>query len=85
MPPVITGCPFRVAGMADMGTSEGLASWVEPTAEDNSGELVQVDRTHTPSTLFPVGSTTVTYYFTDPSGNEAVCSFMVTIEKGTLC
>lgn len=84
MPPVITGCPIRVGGMANRGTSEGLASWVEPTAIDNDGEPVRVGRTHSPSSLFPVGSTTVSYYFTDSSGNEAMCSFMVIITTGTL-
>ncbi|XP_071805292.1 basement membrane-specific heparan sulfate proteoglycan core protein-like isoform X3 [Asterias amurensis] len=80
IPPVIRGCPFRVGGMADPGRNEGIASWTEPDASDDDGQAVRVSRTHSPSSYFPVGQTRVSYYFTDTSGNEATCSFTVTIQ-----
>ena len=84
-PPIITGCPFRVGGMANLGTNEGVATWTEPIAADDDGQPVLVARTHAPSSLFPVGPTTVAYYFTDSTGNEAICSFMVIIIMEGTC
>lgn len=56
--------------------------WVEPTATDLSGS-VTVTSNRSPGSFFLGGTTTnVEYVFTDPSGNEAICSFSVTIEEG---
>ena len=55
------------------------ATWVEPTATDNSGVPPTVTQTHRPGDSFPVGMTQVTYTFTDMAGNEAICVFSVTI------
>jgi len=38
-----------------------------------------VTSTHSPGTIFPAGTTTVTYTATDAAGNTAMCSFDVTI------
>ncbi|XP_038068270.1 uncharacterized protein LOC119737763 isoform X5 [Patiria miniata] len=75
-PPVISGCPN---GVVAQGPNNAVVSWVEPTATDNDGQPVNVVRSHTPNTVFNAGSTTVTYTFTDTSGNDAMCSFLVTV------
>ena len=81
-PPVISDCPHWVVGKVIPGRNEGLATWIEPTATDDDGQAVRVSRTNFPSTYFPPGPTTVQYFFTDSSGNEAECSFIVEIKSG---
>ncbi len=53
-------------------------NWNEPTAVDNSGGQPTVTSTHQPGQNFPLGPTSVTYTFTDSSGNQAMCSFTIT-------
>jgi gliding motility-associated-like protein len=48
-----------------------------PVVQDNCS--VTVTASHIPGATFPVGVTTVTYTATDQSGNQATCSFTVTI------
>ena len=55
--------------------------WTEPIANDNSGMTPTVTQSHQPGDSFPVGTTQVTYTFTDLTGNQAFCSFSVTIGK----
>lgn len=40
---------------------------------------VQVKPVYTPPQLFPIGKETIAYIATDPSGNQANCSFAVTV------
>ncbi|MBL7904115.1 MAG: HYR domain-containing protein, partial [Bacteroidales bacterium] len=80
--PVISGCPANITRTAGAGSCTAAVSWTEPTATDNctpSGSLVWT-KSHTPGTVFSVGTTTVTYTATDGAGNvSATCSFTVTI------
>ncbi|XP_022090462.1 basement membrane-specific heparan sulfate proteoglycan core protein-like isoform X3 [Acanthaster planci] len=76
-PPVVNNCPIQVGGTVEVGETEGFVTWKEPTARDNDGKQVRVNTTHTPSTPFPIGRTTVRYLFTDSSGNQAECTFVV--------
>ncbi|XP_038056140.1 angiopoietin-1 receptor-like [Patiria miniata] len=77
--PVITGCPTAVSGVAPSGSTTGTATWDEPTAADDDNLPVQLARSHFPGSLFPIGGTTVRYVFMDSAGNQAICSFVVTI------
>ncbi|XP_072049004.1 uncharacterized protein [Amphiura filiformis] len=63
----------------DPGSATAGVSWVEPTANDNSGSIT-VTSSHSPGDSFPIGDTTVTYTAVDPSGNENTKSFSVSIE-----
>ena len=56
-----------------------VVTWTEPTASDDSGMTPTVTQSHQPGDSFPVGTTRVTYTFTDMAGNQAMCSFTVTI------
>ena len=56
-------------------------TWTEPTATDNSGATPTVAQTHQPGDTFAVGLTPVVYTFSDTSGNEAICAFMVSVGK----
>lgn len=41
--------------------------------------VVQVKPVYSPPQLFPIGKETITYITTDRSGNQANCSFTVTV------
>ena len=79
MPPVISRCPSDINQLALAGSTTSRVQWIEPTASDNSGMTPTSTRSHTPGSSFPIGSTQVTYAFTDESGNQALCSFTVVI------
>ncbi|MCG9911082.1 MAG: HYR domain-containing protein [Flavobacteriales bacterium] len=76
--PVISGCPTNIVVSNDPGVCEALVSWTVPSASDNCG-LASFTSTHTPGTIFPVGTTTVTYTATDIYGNVSTCTFNVTV------
>ena len=79
-PPVISGISdiFTTVPSGSTGTT---ISWTEPTATDDSGVVTLTGRTHQPGTFFNVGTTTVTYTFTDGSGNSATTSFNVVVSE----
>ncbi|XP_022107711.1 uncharacterized protein LOC110988484 isoform X2 [Acanthaster planci] len=82
IPPVIVDCPSDMNVTLPLTQLGGVVvSWVEPSATDSSGVVPSVDRTHQPRQVFPEGATTVTYTFSDSSGNEAVCSFVISVER----
>eukprot|EP00057_Strongylocentrotus_purpuratus_P028659 XP_011683133.1 PREDICTED: uncharacterized protein LOC578978 isoform X8 [Strongylocentrotus purpuratus] len=81
--PVISDCPLDLS-ISDIGLDGSqVATWVEPTATDNSA--VTVTRTNAPGNSFPLGTTTVTYTFTDTSNNFAICEFDVVVTASTPC
>ena len=61
------------------GLGATTVTWTEPTATDNSGSVSLQSRSHAPGSLFPVGTTTVTYTFVDSSGSTASTSFNVVV------
>jgi hypothetical protein len=87
--PVVSGCP---SGPVNVNTGAGAANcsatatWTEPTATDNCTPAASLVRTrsHAPGATFPVGTTVVTYTFTDAAGNVSnVCSFNVVVVDNT--
>ena len=57
-------------------------NWQEPTATDNSGVLPSVSSTRRSGELFAVpGAYVVLYTAKDESGNEATCSFRITLKS----
>jgi len=83
VPPTVTTCPSDITVSNDAGICGAVVNYTEPVFEDN------VDGTGLSGTLtagladgaqFPVGTTTVTYSYTDAAGNGPVtCSFDVTV------
>ena len=66
--------------------NNGIAFWQVPTATDDSGVTPNRDASHNPGQSFPIGTTEVTYTFTDGSGNAAICFFNVVISRtGMIC
>ncbi|XP_038066521.1 uncharacterized protein LOC119736577 [Patiria miniata] len=78
-PPTYTNCPSDITVSPATGATTATASWQEPVGQDNSGVAPQVFRSHAPGSVFGLGSTAVSYRFVDGSGNEATCSFFVTV------
>ena len=80
-PPIVTNCPQSITYNLPPSTTSREVTWSEPTAVDNSGSIPAVTQSHQPGDVFVVGSTEVTYVFTDQSGNEATCSFVINLGK----
>ena len=81
--PVISGCPTTITRSSGAGVCTAVVSWTEPTATDNctsSGSLVWT-KSHTPGSVFPIGTTTVTYTVADGAtpANTTTCSFDVVV------
>ncbi len=85
-PPVISDCPGDITVNNDLDECGAYVTWTEPTANDNcSGPLSYSSRSHAPgTTLFPVGTTLVTYTFADASSNTSTCTFNVTVVDAQL-
>ncbi len=80
--PVIWECPSNITiNLAD--GCDPTAEWDEPNAMDNCG-VTSFTSTHQSGDQFPQGSTTVTYTAVDVCGNQASCSFVVTV-IGSCC
>lgn len=76
--PALAGCPDDItAPVTD--DCWGPASWNDPTASDICG-VASIESSHNSGDLFKVGDTEVTITAKDVNGNEATCSFTVTIE-----
>ncbi|MFM8951059.1 MAG: HYR domain-containing protein, partial [Bacteroidota bacterium] len=58
-------------------------SWVAPTVTDNCAG-VQVTSSHVPGSVFPSGTTTVTYTATDVYGLISIASFNVTVSEPSI-
>ncbi|XP_067379775.1 sushi, von Willebrand factor type A, EGF and pentraxin domain-containing protein 1 isoform X2 [Channa argus] len=74
-------CPGDTVAETDERRGTASVSWDVPNATDNSkGEIVlQVKPVYSPPQLLPIGTETITYIATDRSGNQANCSFTVTV------
>ncbi|MDH3650888.1 MAG: T9SS type A sorting domain-containing protein, partial [Saprospiraceae bacterium] len=61
---------------------DGIVEYTRPQIVDNcpNGSVTAVNGLGSGS-VFPLGTTTETYTYTDGDGNQAVCSFDVTVEK----
>ncbi len=81
-PPVIENCPENFSETTPLNSGGRTVTYVSPTATDNSGISTLAERSHFPGQYFVTGATTVTYRFVDPSGNEAICSFVITVIEG---
>ncbi len=83
--PTIGSCPTNITVQTGMGntTCSKQVSWTEPTATDNCGGVVNVQKNHSPGDIFNVGTTLVTYTFTDAANNQNTCTFNVTVQDNT--
>ncbi|MFH1120176.1 MAG: Calx-beta domain-containing protein, partial [Bacteroidota bacterium] len=78
--PVITNCPVAdVTGTAAGENCEAVVSWPPLVATDECSGVASFTSTHSPGTLFPVGTTAVTYTATDNEDNVSTCVFNVVV------
>ncbi len=82
-PPVVSGSGDQTV-TTPLGSEGTSVTWIEPTVTDNSGRVTLVSRSHSPGSQFPPGTTTVTYVYSDPSGNTVTYEFDVTVVEGNL-
>ncbi|KAJ8040307.1 Sushi, von Willebrand factor type A, EGF and pentraxin domain-containing protein 1 [Holothuria leucospilota] len=66
--------------MVPAGVTTRSVFWTPPTATDSSGYTVSAS--HTPGSQFGVGTTPVTYTFTDSARNQERCTFFVNVQQG---
>ena len=78
-PPNITPVNDITIRLQPLGSRYHQVSWPEPTVTDNSGFVIQTYKSHTSGVYFTIGTTVVTYTFTDGSGNSATMSFNINI------
>ena len=83
--PVIANCPANISVNNDLGVCGATVSWVSPTVTDNcpNASITQTAGL-TSGSVFPLGTTTITYTANDANGNSATCSFTVTVTDNEL-
>ncbi|XP_072045206.1 hyalin-like [Amphiura filiformis] len=79
-PPSIERCPSDILEAVQLGVEILPVSWEEPYAYDLSGNVTLSPRSYIPKYFSPYEDTGVSYVFVDESGNEAVCSFLISFE-----
>ena len=77
-------CPNDIVQTADPGQCSKIVRWREPEYFPTCHGAITTTRTHAPGDLFPIGLTTVTYTFTDVSGNTNSCTFFITIKSNAI-
>ncbi|RKD99768.1 HYR domain-containing protein, partial [Marinifilum flexuosum] len=77
--PVITNCPSTITEQASGENCQAIANWPALLAADDCSGVKSFTSTHSPGSLFDVGTTTVTYTAVDNNNNESTCSFNVVI------
>ncbi len=83
--PRILNCPQNRTQLSSQAAT--VITWAAPSVRDDCSSPT-LTTTHLPGASFPFGTTTVTYSARDVSGNQATCSFKVTINQvaaGSLC
>ncbi|GAA6078945.1 sushi, von Willebrand factor type A, EGF and pentraxin domain-containing protein 1 isoform X1, partial [Tachysurus ichikawai] len=74
-------CPENIITPTNKRQGSSNITLSAPVVRDNSGNevVVQVTPILSPAQPFPIGTEVITYTVTDPAGNKANCSFMVTV------
>jgi len=83
VPPVFANCPQPdIIENAEFGACVAFANIVTPTASDECGDVIvtQIDDTGLSSgSVFPVGTTVLTFMAVDASGNSSTCDVRVIV------
>ncbi|XP_022647927.1 sushi, von Willebrand factor type A, EGF and pentraxin domain-containing protein 1-like isoform X3 [Varroa destructor] len=82
-PPTVDRCESPAVTLSSDGQGAKVV-WEEPLFSDNSNEDVFIWSSHKPGQYFPINDTVVTYNAADNSGNNASCTFNITV-KATKC
>lgn len=77
-PPLLLDVPANLLAEVAPGTCSAAVTWTNPTAIDDCG-FANVEASHEPNSLFPLGITTVSFTATDLAGNSTVASFTISV------
>ena len=77
--PSVTNCPQNITATATVGRCDVPVSWTEPVGEPSCLGGLTTTRNHAPGDWFTIGTHTVTYTFTDASGNTNSCTFFIKV------
>ena len=77
--PRVTNCPQNITATATVGRCDVPVSWTEPVGEPSCLGGLTTTRNHAPGDRFTIGIHTVTYTFTDASGNTNSCTFFIKV------
>ena len=77
--PSVTNCPQNITATATVGRCDAPVSWTEPVGEPSCLGGLTTTRNHAPGDRFTIGTHTVTYTFTDASGNTNSCTFFIKV------
>ncbi|WP_421752823.1 HYR domain-containing protein [Croceimicrobium sp.] len=78
--PSIQSCPSDISVMADSNSCGAIVNYSLPQASDNCGiATTELISGYASGSLFPEGSSLVSYVFTDSTGNADTCSFTVQV------
>lgn len=72
-------CPGDITQIVEDTTCTASITWDTPLASDNCDLTLSLDSDVQPDTTLPTGETVVTYTATDDYGNQASCSFIITV------
>ncbi len=76
--PSFDNCPTNIYLPTNTTLNGAVAIWTAPGVSDNCG-VQSVTANYQTGTVFPVGTTTVTYTAKDNANNTATCTFTVTV------
>ncbi|XP_033108663.1 hyalin-like [Anneissia japonica] len=76
-------CPGDITVTNTNPQDSAIVTWNEPTVTDLT--TVTTIMSNGPNTSFPLGTTTVTYTFSDQFANVVSCSFKVLVQNEDLC
>ena len=80
--PEIIWCPRNIHKTIEFGETPFIrVAWEEPEVSDKSGNVVLREVTHRSGELFGLGSTPISYTYTDGSNNDVKCEFEVHISQ----
>ena len=77
--PSVSNCPQNITATATVGRCDAPVSWTEPIGEPSCLGGLTTTRNHAPGDWFTIGTHTVTYTFTDASGNTNSCTFFIKV------
>ena len=77
--PSVSNCPQNITATATVGRCDAPVSWTEPVGEPSCLGGLTTTRNHAPGDWFTIGTHTVTYTFTDASGNTNSCTFFIKV------
>jgi hypothetical protein len=78
--PTIVNLPSNINVSNDINVCGAIATWTAPTSADNcSGHSIAQTAGLASGSVFPIGTTVITYTATDASGNQSSSSFNVTV------